>query len=237
MALSEVLTICSCYVLIRVMSDAAADTFTHRRQAMLQRLAELGMMLAERLATEAEPTETTALQFARVAKAVRQTLALEAQFAAGELMIAMAQPKPVVPVWEQRGMTEAQWALESREEERLNDADDLIHRLVDRDRRENLRDELHADREELIHELGEAGFFAGDMPLSQIIERIARDLGLNPDWHGLTRAEWGALDFGLRIELKTGVVLGDDPPGWPKLPKPQRAPRANGAAHPPDLPP
>jgi hypothetical protein len=216
------------------MSDAKPDIFADRRQAMLQRLAELGMMLAERLASEAEPTETTALQFARLAKAVRQTLALEAELAGAlEIKIAAQRSAPV-PVWEQRGMTEAQWELECREEERLNDADDLIHRLVDRDPRERLRDELHAEREELVHELSEAGFFAGDIPLTQIIERIARDLGLSPDWHGLTRDEWGALDLGLRIELKTGVVLGDDPPGWPRLPKPQRKPCSNGAAYPPD---
>jgi hypothetical protein len=177
------------------------------------------MMLAERLATEAEPTETTALQFARVAKAVRQTLALEAQLAAGELMIAMAQPRTVVPPWERAGQTKEQHDHDCREEERLNDADELIHRLVDRDPRERLRDELHSDREELIHELSEAGVFAGEEPLPQIIERIARDLGLSPDWHGLTRAEWGALDIPLRIALKAGVALGDDPPGWPKLVK------------------
>jgi hypothetical protein len=205
----------------------AEASFTDRRQAMLQRLAELGMMLAERLATEAEPTETTALQFARVAKAVRQTLALEAQLAGAMEVAAAIQRAAPVPAWEKRGMTEAQWALECREEERLNDADELVRTLIDRDRRENLRDELHADREELVHELSEAGFFAGDLPLTQIIERIARDLGLSPNWHGLTRDEWGALDFGLRIELKTGVALGDDPPGWPKLPR-------ASLAHPPD---
>jgi hypothetical protein len=218
------------------MSDTKPDIFADRRQAMLQRLAELGMMLAERLATEAEPTETTALQFARLAKAVRQTLALEAELAGALEIKAAAQRAAPVPVWERRGMTEAQWDLECREEERLNDADDLIHRLVDRDPRERLRDELHADREELVHELSEAGVFAGDIPLTQIIERIARDLGLSPDWHGLTRDEWGALDLGLRIQLKAGVVLGEDPPGWPRLAKPRPAPRTNGV-HPPDLPP
>ena len=50
-----------------------------------------GSVLAERLATEAEPTETTALQFARLAKAVRQTLALEAELAGALEIKAAAQ--------------------------------------------------------------------------------------------------------------------------------------------------
>jgi hypothetical protein len=215
------------------MSDAAVDSFSDRRQAMLQRLAELGMMLAEQLATIAEPTDTTALQFARVAKAVRQTLALEAQLA-GALEVKPVVHRPAeAPPWEKHGMTEAQWDYECREEDRLNDADGLICRLVDRDPRERLHDELNADREDLVREVAEAGFFAGDMPLSQIIARIARNLDLTPDWHGLPAEDWTYLDHRTRAELKAGVVLDDAPEGWPRLPKDFPSP-TDRTVHPPD---
>jgi hypothetical protein len=189
--------------------------FPDRRQAMLQRLAELAMQMAESLAAEPTVTPETAMQFARVAKVVRLTLALEAQLAGAMEAKAAAQAPITVPAWEKAGMSQEQYDYECREEERLNDADLLLDRLIDRDPREGLRDELRADREELVREVAEAEIFSGEAPLSEVIARLARDLGLDPDWHGLTSAEWSAIDTRTRAELKAGLLLGDDPPGWP----------------------
>src|SRR4051794_35713395 len=114
------------------MLDSASDSFSDRRQAMLQRLAELGMQIAERLAENPEPTETTALQFARIAKTVRLTLALEAQLA-GALEVKAPPLRPTeIPPWEKAGQSEAQWDYECREEDRLNEADALLDRLISR---------------------------------------------------------------------------------------------------------
>jgi hypothetical protein len=59
------------------LTDPADIPFADHGRAMLQRLAELGMVMAEKLAAEPEVTPETAMQFSRVAKAVRQTIALE----------------------------------------------------------------------------------------------------------------------------------------------------------------
>ena len=63
-------------------ADAASDPFLERnaRQlAMLQRLAEIGMSMAESLSDREGEPEAVALAFSRIARAVRQTLALEAK--------------------------------------------------------------------------------------------------------------------------------------------------------------
>jgi hypothetical protein len=215
------------------MSSTPPTAFADRRQAMLQRLAELGMMLAERLVADGEPTEAAALQFARVAKAVRQTLALEAQLA-GALEIKAASARPVdIPPWEKHGVSQAQWDHECREEDRLNEADGLLSGLVHRDPRERLRDALDSDGEALVGEVADAEFFSGDLPLSEIIARIAQDLGLEPDWHGLTEDDWYGVELRTRADLKAGVTLGEPPPGWPKLPGGKTAP-SDAALSPPD---
>jgi hypothetical protein len=134
---------------------------------------------------------------------------------------------------EQAGTTQAQYDFECREEERLNEADRLIDIVIDRDVREDLHDELRADREDLIGELAEAELFASDLPLSQIVARIAHDLGLEPDWHRLRPQDWDLIDHRTRADLKAGVTLGDAPPGWPKLPEGKTAPN-EAVLRPPD---
>ena len=200
---------------------------------MLQRLAELGMTMAERLAGNPEPTDTTALQFARVAKVVRQTLALEAQFA-GALEVRPVSARPIhVPPWEQQGVSQAEHEAEDAAEERLGDAERLMDSIIERDPRERLHDQFRADVYDAIEAVEEAGLFATDLPIAHIVARISQTLGLEPDWHGLSDADWNYIDRRTRADLKAGVVLAEAPPGWPAPPKdrPQPGPMA---AHPPD---
>jgi hypothetical protein len=201
---------------------------------MLQRLAELGMTMAERLAENPEPTDAAALQFARVAKAIRQALALEAQFA-GALEVRPPSARPIrVPPWEPLGLSQAEYEAEDAAVERLGDAERLMDRIIDRDPRERLHDQFRADVYDAIEGVEEAGLFASDLPLSQIVTRIASDLGLEPDWHGLSEADWAYTDHRIRADLKAGVVLAEEPPpGWPAPPR-DRPPPVARAARPPD---
>ncbi len=157
---------------------------TARHLAMLRELAEIGMALARAIgeqalaALEAPPPDPETpqpeappspapnradpgLAFARVARAVRQCIALEARIAAGPL------PAP-------RGRAAPQPAPDPRREHirrvvRLAaEADGLSFTALKREIDERLDDELEADPD-------------GDTPVEEIIFAIIRDFGLARD--------------------------------------------------------
>ncbi|HEX4260622.1 MAG TPA: hypothetical protein VHY76_05940, partial [Acetobacteraceae bacterium] len=158
---------------------------TARHLAMLRELAEIGMALARALGeqalaaleapatpdaaapqAEATPQPSTArtdpgLAFARVARAVRQCIALEARIAAG-------------PLPARRGRAAPQQAPNPRREHirrvvRLAaEADGLSFTTVRGEIDERLDDELEADPD-------------GDTPVEDIIFAIIRDFGLARD--------------------------------------------------------
>ena len=158
------------------MSEAAPSPFADRRLAMLQRLAELGMILAERLATAAEP-------YRRDRPAVRprrQGGAPDpgAGGAAGRGEIKPGPPGcggwvhrcPSVGKSARSVRNNTQGGLESgRSAGRMSNC--WSSSLIARDPRESLADELQADAYDLIEELEEAGVFASKTPLSQIVAR------------------------------------------------------------------
>jgi len=146
------------------------EEMTERHLRTLKELAEIGMDLARtiRQQAEAEPEKAAELAqgFAHVAKAVRQTVALEAKLAEG----------PLAP---------ARRTLRRRKKQ--------IRRTVERaivDQMEgfslglalcDLHERLDGERfdEDIL-----------DLPPSQVIARICKLLGVKPDWERWQDEEW-----------------------------------------------
>ena len=183
--------------------EAAARTGRHL--GMLAELAEIGMRLArevERRALAEEPRRDAlpdrarlnsaemdwGLVFARIARAVRQTVALEARLA-GE---AQAQAATVPASQAAAGRKRSR-----RIKERVRVlAEEAIGAEADGHEVENMRLDLaeRLDDPDIEAELGRR-------PIGVIFAAICRDLGITPDLSGFTDAELG-------FEIKTGDGAG-----------------------------
>ena len=154
-----------------------------RQLAMLDALAAAGVQAAREVGRQAEAGQTPAaeisLAYARVSRAVRLAILLQSQ------------------------LTEAAETREARIQKAVEDAEDLegetrkarVERIVER-----LAVQAHPDDEEqvdrLVRETGERlddMDLYGDLlerPMSEIVARICRDLGLDPDWTRLAEELW-----------------------------------------------
>jgi hypothetical protein len=158
-----------------------------RQLAMLERLADIGMVIAEGMArrvlasaeeTSAESHHDISLAYARVAHAVRQTVMLEQRLRRERRHEADAAQSQ-----------EMRLSLATQEEVR-EQIEGVIGRVVqaqhgDSHRADRLRDEAH-------ERLEDEGLY-GDVlarPMSEIVADICRDLDLNPDWTCLAREAW-----------------------------------------------
>jgi hypothetical protein len=144
------------------------------------------------------------LAFTRVARAVRQTIALEAQLAEDHRTRG-----------EKTETARKQRAAAARDEHRANQLD-KVERVVeatldakagkDWRERERLEDEFRErlkDFDDYAH--------CGKRPIGEIIARICRDLGVTPDWARWVDAAWA------------GDEMATKPPGspyaaWPPAP-------------------
>ena len=186
----------------REMPSAEAER-TERHLTMLRELAAMGMDLARAVhrqgmaedkpaepATE-QPAAQATLAFSRVAKTVRQCLALEARVAdqqirrergeideVGELVkqaktYQLAKKKRRV----RRAVTEA---IEAEKEAGVlypSDAEKLFDDLGERLEDERLIDDLQ------------------DLPVGECIARLCRKLGVTPDWIRWQREDWAAKEI------------------------------------------
>jgi hypothetical protein len=138
---------------------------TERHLAMLARLAEIGMEIAEEAGRQA-PGEAgkgpqaadPALSFARTARAVRLTIALEARLAADRL----ATRRPEAARRRDRIHTKVERALEAERD----DADEV--------------ETLATAAWEQLTETDDADLL--DRPIHEVVARICADLGLSPAW-------------------------------------------------------
>jgi hypothetical protein len=174
--------------------------------ALLGRLAHMGMGLAETIErqvktadAEGEPvSERAPIDFARVARAVRLTLMLRAR---------------LIKDLEDRDRAVAQgaaWAATNVRFERddlANDRKARVTRIVERIAGRQYDDAETIER--LIWETGERldgddlyGHVL-DRPVSELIDMLCRDMGLDPDWPSLAQEAWA------REEMAGGD------PGWP----------------------
>jgi hypothetical protein len=173
---------------------AAAIAQAERRLAMLRRLAELGMKLAEGLAGRAvpgadhpEPKHDPADSFARVSRAVRLTLALEAKFEQ-DLAALRAGGAPAAPTvdpeaWvfpdDPGGLKKRDHPSAHRNRIRDNVWDVINHET-------SITDLLpsHEVLDDLHERLTEGERYDGVLyrPLRESVAAICKDLGLTPDW-------------------------------------------------------
>jgi hypothetical protein len=200
-------------------------------RAELDRLIAIGMKLAERLGEAADDAEAdvskASLDFARVARAVRQTVALEALLADKEAVRAERERAEAEAAreeaefdypWLALGLAEAEYDARNEAFRREASAHQLVKGVIKRQYDKDDRESLTLDLEELLED--KERFFTGE-PLSEVIAGICRDLGLEPDWNGLSRKDWDAIDLRTRVELK---AMAQPPPLRPKSDDPADLP-------------
>ncbi len=197
----------------------AAGDLARERLAMLHELAQIGMRLARGVEREAEAPEASAgdlvLKFARIARAVRQTLALEARIE-GELATRAREDAAQGAVRLERETrarlvkrkTAIRWAVEQ-----------AIEAEADHHELEGLFDHL----DERLQDREDTDFL--DRPMGELVARICRDIGVTPDMSLWQDEDWA---------IAEGVTIR--PAGGAEVPAPT-ALDPPAAAPPPDPPP
>jgi hypothetical protein len=210
----------------------SADARTERHLRGLAELGEIGLELARlvrRRAAEqaaANPDgavdESLGLVFARIARAVRQTFALEARLAE-DRRTAQAE-------------TAARAAAESRlrVERRKTKVRTAVERILDAEAHESDAENLFYDlTERLETDYDDADFT--DRPIGELVARICRDLGVIPDWSLWEDQDWAIEEIAARprgspyaaddpaADDPGSAGPGDDPPDKPPLKPPWRA--------------
>lgn len=176
-------------------AEPALETIAQRKLRLLDRLAEAGVQMAEALTRQAEGGPVMiegdlALAYSRVSRAVRLALMLQEK---------LEQAPPKSP----------ESAKPSAPDE-AHDAKCRAGAIVARVAKADRSDEEEVDR--LVHECDERlddPDLYGDIlerPLSEIVARLCRDLGLHPDWSRLAEELWAQDE-----------MLGDDV-GAPLIP-------------------
>jgi hypothetical protein len=143
---------------------------TERHLRLLAELAELGMTLARTIVAQAE--DGAELAFARIARAVRQTLALEAKLAEGGQLRRTRQAR------EHKHQREAKVRR-------------MVEKAIEADAHDSDTDDLLDDLNERLADLDDTDFT--HRPLIEVVASICQDLGVTFDpsqWQD----EWTAAD-------------------------------------------
>jgi hypothetical protein len=202
-------------------AEAWERALLDRQLERLDRLADMGLAIAgaiQRRATAAEGAcepdtalDHAAMDFARVSRAVRMTLALQSR-----LVRDFKTPIKAVSAKADNGDEDVQWEVvwepepPTRDQQRAQ-ARRVVRRVgedcgldaetverLDAEARERLeRDDIYAD------------ILA--RPFSEVVADLCRDLGLSPDWSRLAQERWA------KDEIKSGKA------GWPLLHLPRAA--------------
>jgi hypothetical protein len=166
-----------------------------RQLAVLGRLAEAGLNLAIEIEQQAAadgpaklPAGEAALAYARVSRAVRLTLALQAKAVADLRALDEVLSRYRAGDRQTAGVVEA--ARKAR-----------VQRIIERVIGEEVADDDKADRlaeeayERLEHDdiYGDLGRFTP----AELVERICRDLGLSPDWSRWAAEAWAQEEGGV----------------------------------------
>jgi len=174
---------------------------------MLRELAEIGMRLARRVARQAEEADAgdAGLVFSRIARAVRQTLALEARLE-GEL--AVLTRKAAV----EREQA-AERAARAPVRERVRIVRRAVARAIEADADEDDVEQLFDDLgERLCDREDDADFL--DRPVGELVALICKDLGVAADpslWEDEAWARAEATARAIAADAP-GPEPGDGPP-------------------------
>jgi hypothetical protein len=192
-----------------------ARSLITQQLGMLGRLAEVGLNVAlavERQALEAAsaaPPGELALAYGRVSRAVRLTIALQAR-----LLKDLQELDDVAARKQAREQADAGRERQIAEAARKARVERIVERLI----HDEAADEGEADRlaDEAYERLEHDDIYGDllDRPVSEIIERVCKDLGLAPDWSRLAQEAWA------RDEIAAGAAGSPlaslrwlDPPG------------------------
>ena len=203
-----------------IIAPAPDEARTERQLAMLQELAEIGMRLARALEAEAlapaeEPRPPSpfgggdlGLMFTRIARAVRQTVALETRVAAD------------------RGTAQARHAAQLAGEARsqLSRRKDKLRRIVEQaieaEAHGSEAEHLLIDLDERLDDAEDDADFA-DAPIADQVARLCADLGVTPDWTLWEDQDWAIAyeksrppdnDIGAKRWPAANPDTGDPPP-------------------------
>ena len=160
----------------------AAVAWAQRRHAMLDRLAALGMRLAEEVVERAvespyhpEPKHEPVRAYDRVARAVRLTLVLQAR--TEEQIIALRKGEPISTIVAPEPEPSARPEVSPRERARDAVADVIDLEMPDGETAERALSRL---RENLLDREIYDDLLA--LPFRDCVAAICADLGLDPDW-------------------------------------------------------
>ena len=215
----------------------AAEARTARQLATLQELAEIGMQIARAVRDAALARAEAAddapkpppsrfgggdlgLVYARVARAVRQTLALETRLAEGLETAKVERRRAHVA------------AVRAEYEERQHEVRDYVAEAIEAEAVEKHTPEREIER--LLDDLDErldAGDYddaLADAPIGELVARICADLGVIPDWSLWDEHAW-ALEH-LTAQTLAGDLGADR---WRYLETADAAPPPDAAAGPP----
>lgn len=205
------------------------ETPAGKHAAVLDRLVAIGMQIAERLGEDVKAADTDAgkiaLDFARVARAVRQTVALDAMLAdqarvraeseklwADEAREELEDRCP----WLAHGLSEDEYLARQEGAWRKGTATHLVRRAIkaeapDRDARER----LDLDFQERLAD--EPDLFLTKAPLDEVIAGVCADLGLAPDWSALPKKDWDGVELEVKVALKSRAEAEPADEGEPGL--------------------
>ncbi len=147
-----------------------AEARTERHLRVLQELAELGMTLARAVAARAAETADAdlGLAFTRIARAVRQTVALEAK---------LADDRETVRAGHARRLAQETAARGRRRKKLVKDA---VERAIEAEWQGETVEALLGDLyERLVDPRDDAGF--ADRPIGELVAGICKALGVTPD--------------------------------------------------------
>jgi hypothetical protein len=162
---TEFLTSGRRHVLVMFMESSTppadqAEARTERHLRLLAELAELGMTLARTIVAQAE--DGAELAFARLARAVRQTLALEAKLAEG-------------------GQLRRERQAREHKHQREAKVRRMVETAIEADAHESDIDDLLYDLNEHLADLDDTDFT--HRPLIEVVASICQDLGVTFDPH------------------------------------------------------
>jgi hypothetical protein len=163
------------YVLVLFMYDVETpDERTQRHLQMLRELGELGMGLARSLAERAEEpgiADQTAIDlrvaFARTARAVRQTVALETRLAQDGVKARVERDARLIAEARDRGVR------------RKRRVELTVERAIEAEAGGETAENLFGDLYERLEDYDLAEF--GARPLGELIVRICKQIGVTPD--------------------------------------------------------
>ncbi len=167
------------------MTEAQSSIARRERQAArLERLAEIGMALAEALATQVaeSPAADLARAYAKISQAVRWTITLEARVAEGLL----AEKTRLAGERAERRAEAETDCRNAKETAILEAVDDAIFEKYpagegEAPEAEEAREALNLDLCRLLDETLEFEDYL-DRPVGETVAKLCKALGLDPDW-------------------------------------------------------